>query len=266
MIERKRILITVKTYPHPDPADLERVCTAGMLEDGAFIRLYPVPFRYLPKWQSYAKYQWIQVDVEKHCGQDRRPESYRPDVDSIRLDGPPISTKHAWAARKRIVFKQPVRSMEELYDLQEGQNISLGLVRPRVVEDLLIVPDEEDWKPEWKADLDQFRLDIGPQRLPLEKIPFKFRYRFRCYDERCNGHTMSLGDWEAGVLFLKQRRIRGDAQRAASVVRDKFLGELCSSDKDVHFFVGTVAQFGTWIVLGVFCPPRTSQRPMPLFD
>ena len=264
-MERKRVLITVKTYPHPDPADLERVCTAGMLEDGSFIRLYPVPFRYLPKWQSYAKYQWIQVDVEKHSGQDRRPESYRPDVDSIRLDGPPVDTKKNWAERKRIVLRQPVRSMEELYEIQERENISLGLVRPRIVEDLLIVPDTENWKPEWQADLAQLRLDIGPRRLPLEKIPFKFRYKFRCSDQRCKGHLMSLGDWEAGVLYLKQRQMLGDAQRAAGVVKDKFFGELCNPNKDVHFFVGTVAQFGTWIVLGVFYPPRTSQISLPHF-
>jgi hypothetical protein len=265
-MERKTVLITVKTYPHPDPSDLERVCTAGILEDGEMIRLYPVPFRYLPKWQSYKKYQWINVAVERHQGRDRRKESYRPDVDTIQIVGPPLSTKDGWKARRDVVLRHPVRTMEQLNDIQDVENISLGIVRPRSIADLIIVPDEGEWKPEWRADLAQLRLDVGPKRLPLEKIPFKFRYKFTCDDYRCKGHTMSLGDWEAGVLFLRERQRLGNDEAAAKSVRSKFLEELCAADRDVHFFVGTVAQFGTWIVLGVFNPPSVAPDTPPLFQ
>lgn len=43
--EKKKVLITVKTYPHPSATYQELVCTAGVLGDGSFIRLYPVDFR-----------------------------------------------------------------------------------------------------------------------------------------------------------------------------------------------------------------------------
>ena len=46
-IEKVKILITVKTYPLPSTAYQETVCTAGVKEDGTWIRLYPVRFRYL---------------------------------------------------------------------------------------------------------------------------------------------------------------------------------------------------------------------------
>lgn len=263
---RKKVLITVKTYPHPDPNDLERVCTAGIAEDGEFVRLYPIPFRYLPIWQSYKKYQWIDLNVEKHSGADRRKESYRPDVGSIQLLGPPLATsKRGWSARKAVVLQHPVRTMEELDGLRESDNTSLGIIRPKKIHDLIIVPDEPQWKPEWAADLAQMRLGFGPERMPLEKIPFKFKFKFTCDDSRCKGHTQSIGDWEVGALFLKQKRLLGSEQSAAESVRSKFLDEVCAPVREVHFFVGTVAQYGTWIVLGVFNPPRMEEDSLPLF-
>jgi hypothetical protein len=59
-------LITVKTYPHPSKSHLELVCTAGVLEDGSLIRLYPIDYRYMPYWKWYRKYQWIEVEVTKN--------------------------------------------------------------------------------------------------------------------------------------------------------------------------------------------------------
>jgi hypothetical protein len=89
MPEKKKVLITVKTYPLPSAKYLELVCTAGMLEDGSFIRLYPVNYRYRPYWQWYKKYQWIEVEVEKH-EKDPRKESYRPVVETINILGQPL--------------------------------------------------------------------------------------------------------------------------------------------------------------------------------
>ncbi len=56
-MERMKILITVKTYPIPSAKYDELVCTAGVREDGGFVRLYPISFRDLPFSQQYKKYQ-----------------------------------------------------------------------------------------------------------------------------------------------------------------------------------------------------------------
>ena len=42
---RERLLVTVKTYPTLSTKYGETVCTAGVREDGSWVRLYPVPFR-----------------------------------------------------------------------------------------------------------------------------------------------------------------------------------------------------------------------------
>ena len=44
---RKKVLLTVTTYPLPSRSYDELVCTAGILENGAWIRIYPVPLSFL---------------------------------------------------------------------------------------------------------------------------------------------------------------------------------------------------------------------------
>lgn len=46
---RTRVLITVTTYPQPSHSYGELVCTAGVLEDGSWVRIYPVPFEFLAR-------------------------------------------------------------------------------------------------------------------------------------------------------------------------------------------------------------------------
>ena len=42
-----RVLIAVKTYPTLSEKYDELVCTAGFLEDGTWIRIYPVSYTHL---------------------------------------------------------------------------------------------------------------------------------------------------------------------------------------------------------------------------
>lgn len=72
-----KVLIAVKTYPTLSSKYDELVCTAGFLEDGTWIRIYPVPFRKKSYNEQYKKYDWIELDLVKNEG-DFRPKSYRP--------------------------------------------------------------------------------------------------------------------------------------------------------------------------------------------
>jgi len=255
MAHKIRALITVKTYPLPSVGYQELVCTAGVQPDGSFVRLYPIDYRYLPYWQWYKKYQWVEVEVEKH-DRDPRKESFRPILETLRPIGEPLDTKDKWAERKKYVLAHGTHSMEELYDLQQAEDISLGIVRPSRILDFVIEESDRDWKPEWESLFIQQRL-FGPQQKPLEKIPFQFSYRFACNDPCCSGkHKMMIEDWEVGQLFLTMRDKYGDEQIATEKVKDKFFKQMCAPEIDTHFFVGTTLQYGTWIVLGVFWPKK----------
>ena len=103
---KTKVLITVKTYPNISSKYDELVCTAGFLEDGSMIRIYPIPFRKLDYEQQYAKYQWVEMDLVKNTS-DFRPESYtftdRFFTEIKPLDK--IGTDNNWQARKDIVLK-----------------------------------------------------------------------------------------------------------------------------------------------------------------
>ncbi len=72
----EKILILAKTYPSPSAQHVETSCVAGINEQGAMRRLYPVPFRLIEEGQKFKKWQWIEVRVEK-ANKDHRAESHK---------------------------------------------------------------------------------------------------------------------------------------------------------------------------------------------
>ena len=275
MKEKLKVLITVKTYPIPSAKYGELVCTAGVTEAGDFIRLYPVNFRDQPFSRQYRKYQWIEVEAEKHRGRDARKESYRPNCDTLVMLGEPIATKAGdWSDRGRYVLKNVARSMEELRDWQERDATSLGIIRPKVVHDLIAEPTDREWKGSFLEELRQARLwdDRTASKEPPRKVPFKFQYNFECDDPRCKGHRMMNEDWELGALFWNLIDRGATEAEAVAKVRDKFLRQICSPNNDTHFFVGTIlAHPKSWVVIGTFYPKKTPSKKSPdkqprLFD
>lgn len=79
---RVKFLLSVVTYPLPSRSYDELVCTAGILEDGSWIRIYPVPLSFLQGLrkdgitESY-KYTWFEIELIKRVD-DFRPESFSP--------------------------------------------------------------------------------------------------------------------------------------------------------------------------------------------
>jgi hypothetical protein len=260
MLESIKVLITVKTFPIPSSKYDELVCTAGVNENGDFIRLYPINFRDLPFSQQYKKYQWLEVEATKHTGRDSRKESYRPNCGSIRLHGEPVSSDSNWAERSRYVLAKRSLSMEELYVKQEYDKTSLGIFRPKEVCDLVVTPDDPDWKPGFKAALMQQGLweNRKASKEPPRKVPFKFQYKFSCDDIRCNGrHQMMIEDWEIGALYWNCVDGGATAEEACRKVKQKFLEQICASDRDTHFYVGTVlAHPKSWVIIGTFWPKK----------
>ena len=256
MPTKMRLLVTVKTYPLPSMTPrMEVVCTAGVREDGSFVRLFPIGFRYRPYWQRFKKYQWIEALVEKHK-HDRRPESYMPLPDSdIRITSDVLSSANKWAERKKYVLAREPQTLCDLNKLPAFSQ-SLGVVKPREVLDLVVREVKRDWKPEWQQLFKSERL-FGPKQKPLEKIPYEFSYRFKCEEPSCGGHELMIADWEIGQLFRYMRDKHGGEQVAIDKVKQKFLGQMCDEKIDTHFFVGTMlAHPKSWIVLGVFWPKK----------
>ncbi|MCI5125766.1 MAG: hypothetical protein D3925_15170, partial [Candidatus Electrothrix sp. AR5] len=105
MSAKRRVFITITTYPTLSAKYDELVCTAGILDDGSWARIYPLPFRKLDYEQWYSKYQWIEFELEKNT-EDVRPETYRvTNCATIKPVGGSVGTENCWQSRKDIIFQ-----------------------------------------------------------------------------------------------------------------------------------------------------------------
>lgn len=254
---RTKVFITALTYPHPSKKYGELICTAGITSAHEWVRLYPIDYRYRPNRQRFHKYQWIEVELLKHPeGRDKRKESREPVLETMKLLGDVIPPGKDWYERRKIVDRMPVHTIKELEADYSSHRVSLGIVRPKRVIDLEIKRAHGKWKPNWQILYDQLRLFDPPKE--LRKIPYTFHYVFECEDSN-RPHRSMIEDWELGVLFLREAKRLGSDKAAAQSVRKKHLHQMCADSRDTRFFMGTRFPYNTWLVLGVFWPPKETQ-------
>src|SRR4051812_45021704 len=99
--EKQRVLIVVRKYPVAAHKRGEGSCTAAVTNAGKWVRLFPVPYRFLQHDQRFTKYQWIEVDTLK-ARRDSRPESFNLNVETLKIFET-ISTADGWRGRKEIL-------------------------------------------------------------------------------------------------------------------------------------------------------------------
>jgi len=275
----ERILVTVKTYPTLSRTYGETVCTAGVREDGSWVRLYPVPFRRLHKEEHYKKYAWLTCRVIRNT-KDPRPETFRPvDQSELRVVGH-IDTGDQWRERRNILLgKARVWTrLEELIAAAKANNeASLAVFKPAQVVDFVWEPEEER---EWDINkVRQMREATGQYDLfddntwretfqIVQKLPYRFFYEFKDAD----GHISRLRilDWELGALFWNCWRRAGgkesSEQKALVKVKEKYLNAFLSTD--LHFFLGTTLEWhfrssNPWVIVGVLpIPPEPSESQL----
>ena len=150
MSTTRKVFITVKTYPTLSKKYDELVCTAGILDDGSWVRVYPLPFRKLEYENRYQKYQWIELPLIKNQS-DPRPESYKtPDIDRVKPIGERIGTEKAWVERKEIIFKNNAiyRDLSILIEKANNNELSIAIFKATKLLDLVIEETDREWKPE----------------------------------------------------------------------------------------------------------------------
>ena len=264
-----RLMVTVKAYPQPSKSYGETVCVAGVRIDTptpSWVRLYPVAYRHLEFADQFAKYQIMDLRAFR-ASSDRRPESYRPNLESVVL-GATLPSSSGWAHRWRHL--EPLAGQVTTCELlaQQGRPgaASLGMVKPGV-----ITGAEVTANPEFDADKqaiaeiaaqpDLFSTDI---RAVLQPAPYKVTYHYRCGEPGCGSHSQGLIDWEAGAAAARRWRKEGYAEHELpALLQRKFFTEMCGPNKDTYFFLGNQQKYPRgFMVLGVFWPP-TGTRPDP---
>ncbi|PKN22753.1 MAG: hypothetical protein CVU65_14825 [Deltaproteobacteria bacterium HGW-Deltaproteobacteria-22] len=251
---RERILVTVKTYPTLSKKYCETVCTAGLREDGSWVRLYP---------------------IETH--KDPRPESRHLDTSKeIKVIGH-VGREHDWEERRRLVLKKGpvVTSLKDLIESAKQNECSLATFKPERILEFEVKPEEErNWDPaQFDAAItslkqrDLFENDDWKETFRIvEKLPYSFFYRFTDVDGQES--RMKILDWEIGALYWNcLRKWKMDEKAAVEDVRKKYWTEFIK--KDLHFFLGTTLQWHStapnpWTIIGVFPIPVQRQLTLDL--
>ncbi|MDA9128891.1 hypothetical protein N9J72_00245 [Candidatus Gracilibacteria bacterium] len=261
-IFKQKILITVKTYPTLSNKYDELVCTAGITEEGNWIRIYPIPFRKIQEYNQYKKYDWVEIELIDN-NSDPRPESYRPYCNPVELEiVGNIDTRDNWRERKDIVLKNVYDDMKKL--IQDNKNdtgTSLATFKPTEILAFTVEGTERNWDEkklriiEEKGKQLNLLEEVAPFKI-MPKIPYKFKFHFR----DINGvvSKMMIEDWEIGQLYLNCFYKYKDEKIACEKVREKYF-ENFSKTKDLYFFLGTSRQYDGWannpfMIIGTFHP------------
>lgn len=265
-MDRLKFLPLVKAYPALSNTYGEVTCIAGLeIRDDApvgLLRLYPIPFRSLEDEQQFRKYEFIEVSVQAHSG-DRRPETRRPDRDSLKTVGPVLRGEGGWRRRRPFVEPLISGSMCEVQRLQKERGTSLGIFRPLEVLGLTIEEKDIDVEKQRLAEasvaqgslLDQ--QERAYQLKAIEHIPYSFKYRYLCSDPKCTGHEQTIIDWEVFQFYRNVRR-KPDWE---DQMRARWIGNLCGPNRDTAFIVGNQHQYpNAFLVLGVWWPPLERQQ------
>lgn len=253
----KKILITVKAYPHPSKRYGETVCVAGInVDNGKWTRLYPVTYRDLEENKKFKKYNIIEAKVVK-AKKDNRPESFNIDADSIKIvDYFDTGRDRKWAKRKEVVLPTVDKSMCEISKQQELNKKSLGVFKPREVDFIYKKASPKDMEAR-KACYAQLSF-FNRRKNDIEPIPFEFRYKFFCEGEpSCPGHNHQIIDWEIGEAYRDWRRKYPTQEVLLEKIRERWLDGMCSAAKDVYFFTGNMFLYPKiFLILGSFYPPK----------
>jgi hypothetical protein len=267
-MSRERVLVTVKTYPTLSQSHIELVCTAGIREDGSWVRIYPMPFRLLAEDLQFPKWTWIELDLVRRK-KDKRPESFSPanrDEIAIRENIPPAD---GWRERKEWVLKRGKvwTNLTDLIAAGKRDEVSLATFRPAKMVGFEWEESKEDWNPAKLAavtsQLQQTNF-LEPEGLqqefkPVRKLPYDFFYRFE--DEAGKASRLRILDWEIGMLFWNCRKRAASNEDALEKVLQKYEDAFKT---DLHLFLGTTFEWHSrapnpWVIIGVFPPPRTTQ-------
>jgi len=259
---KKKLLITVKTYPYPHPQYQEIVCTAAVDEEGKWYRLYPIPYHNLPYGKQYKKWDWIEADIEKNPD-DFRPETFHlTNIDNeIKRIGH-IDSK-SWDERKKYVLKKVYTNMSDLINdaYDENKIISLAVFKPTKAT-VYKMKDNLEWGTDQLEKLKQSDIFLDKRHNPIKKVPFCFGYNI--VDDVRKKSKLRILDWEIGMLYWKAlEKANGNIDTACEKVKAKL--KYFSENIDLYLFLGTMLKShkmnfqNPFSIVGLFYPPIDDQ-------
>ena len=255
--EKKKVLVTVKAYPEKSKRHGTVVCTAGITDEGEWIRLYPMPYSTFLGSSKIQRYDWIEADCEKVTDEKLgRKESFRVRDGSVNLIDRSLSLgkirgKAPWEKRNAIILPKLAPSLECLEEQYQQDKTSLGLIKPKDVIDFF-TREELQQPPEPK----EYQRSLDNQIIPIiDAIPHIFAYKFRCAG--CEGgkpHDIMCEDWELFESYRSWWKNYPDVKILWQKLHEKFFDFMIWHN--LHFYMGMYSQMPTWLIIGLYYPPK----------
>jgi hypothetical protein len=274
---RKKILVIVKAYPAISKKYHETVCTAGLSEEGNWIRIYPIPFRQLDYEKQFRKYEWVELDLQRNMS-DFRPETFRPKdllLNDLVSHGVVKPDGDTWEERRKLVLKKVYTNMKTLIAQAKDKRIgtSLAVFKPTKIHDFIYEEVEREWSKKktdfLKSKKFQYNLFNSDDEMEIsefeivDKLPYKFSFVFE--DDAGKKSTLMIEDWETGMLFWNSlAKHEGDEYKACQDVKKKYFDDFAKT-KDYHFFLGTTKIHhnvapNPFVIIGDFRPKHITQE------
>jgi len=260
---KKKVLVTVKAYPEKSRKHGTTVCTAGITDDGDWIRLYPMPYSSFLGPDKIYRYDKIEVECKKVTDEKlNRKESYRIRDGSVRiidrsLSRGKIQGKVPWAERNTIILPKLAPSLEYLEEKFREDRTSLGLIKPVEVMDFFT--REELRQP---TEPKEFQRSLDNQIIPIvDAIPHIFAYKFTC--SGCGDgkpHDIMCEDWELFESYRSWWKNYPDVKLLWMKLHEKFFDFMKKSD--LYFYMGMYSQMPTWLIIGLYYPPKETVIPL----
>jgi hypothetical protein len=247
---------------------LELVCTAGIKEDGSWVRIYPVPYRSLDGDKQFRKYAIIEAPIIKHQS-DSRKESYRVENFEEMSIITTLGANENWQERKDYIFKTTIyQNTQELIKRHDDDGVTLATFKPMKI--LSVSAESNGQEEKWtQEEIKQYKnanasLFADDELKNMPKIPYNFKIKFQ--DNVGKESSMSILDWEISQLYLNCKK-SGSKELAKQKTIEK-IEALCK--KDVYVFLGTTKQYdklapNQFTIVGLFYPPKVSSYTPPLF-
>ena len=141
-------------------------------------------------------------------------------------------------------------SLSDLKNAFKKDRTSLGLIKPKEIKDFFKTKELKLYEKETR----DFMFTFGGIRVPIiEKIPHIFKYTFTCQDG--NEHNLQCEDWELLESYRSWGSYYNDINLLWEKLKERYYFDMIEK-KDLYFYVGTYSQFPTWLIIGIYYPPK----------
>jgi hypothetical protein len=238
------VLILCRATPADSKKYGDTVCVAGITQGGEFRRIYPVPFRQFERGGGipFRKKEWIDVRLLPAEARDKRIESRRIDMASVR-----VLRKASDGEIRSVLDPVVVPNIAAL----KGAGASLGVVRPKIIKYELEILDTDLFTGQRLLATD----DRPPRKQGKVRLGQESYYTFVCAKrEGCtcadSPHRMQLLDWEVNELY--RHVVEGSTNQAEIrwKMREKMLDWMIN-ERDIYFVMGTHHVFHSWMVVAI---------------